>query len=38
MASTPEFYTEPKKEEKKKTSKKKGSSESSDKGKEKEIE
>lgn len=38
MASTPEFYTEPKKEEKKKTPKKKGSSESTDKGKEKETE
>lgn len=38
MASTPEFYTEPKKEENKKIPKKKGSSESADKGKEKETE
>lgn len=34
MASTPEFYTEPKKEEKKKSSKKKGSAGSADKEKE----
>lgn len=34
MASTPEFYTEPKKEEKKKSSKKKGYAGSADKEKE----